>query len=124
MEALIPKLFILTAEASIVLFLLLIIIIFFNSRGKRKDIKAVNKMVNQYISNKAERLSGLKNQLQNIGFSDDRDTQAEQLYEQEKSLIKEKHILEKLKKKPEENKRLSREEELEWIRNIRNIVLK
>ena len=27
-------------------------------------------------------------------------------------------------KKPEEDKRLSREEELEWIRNIRNIVLK
>lgn len=89
MEALIPKLFILTAEASIVLFLLLIIIIFFNSRAKRKDIKAVNEMVKEYISNKAERLSTLKNQLQSIGFSDNKDTQAEQLYEQEKSLIKE-----------------------------------
>ena len=29
-----------------------------------------------------------------------------------------------LKKKPEEDKRLSREEELKWIRNIRNTVLK
>lgn len=89
MEALIPKLFILTAEASIVLFLLLIIIIFFNSKAKRKDIKAVNEMVKEYISNKAERLSALKNQLQSIGFNDNKDTQAEQLYEQEKSLIKE-----------------------------------
>ena len=89
MEALIPKLFILSAEASIVLFLLLIVVIIFHSRTRRKDIKAVNKMVNKYLKNKNNRLSVLKNQLQNIGFSGSIDPQAEQLYDQEKTLIKE-----------------------------------
>lgn len=89
MEALIPKLFILSVEASIVLFLLLIGVIIFHSRTRRKDIKAVNEMVNTYLSNKNNRLSALKNQLQNIGFSGSKDSQAEQLYDQEKTLIKE-----------------------------------
>lgn len=89
MEALIPKLFILSVEASIVLFLLLIVVIVFQSRTRRKDVKAVNEMVNTYLRNKNNRLSALKNQLQNIGFSGSKDSQAEQFYDQEKTLIKE-----------------------------------
>ncbi|MDX2506182.1 MAG: hypothetical protein QNL62_17125 [Gammaproteobacteria bacterium] len=89
MEALIPKLFIITAEASIVLFLLLIIMIIFNSKAKRKDIKTVNELVSKYVSSKVERIAALKKQLQGIAFTGNMDEQAEQLYNQEKSLIKE-----------------------------------
>ncbi|MCU7837573.1 MAG: hypothetical protein KZQ83_20320 [gamma proteobacterium symbiont of Taylorina sp.] len=89
MEALIPKLFILSAEASIVLFLILIVIIIFNSKAKRKDINAAKEMVVGYVSKKDERIASLKKQLQNIGFNGNLDEHAAQLYEQEKSLIKE-----------------------------------
>jgi len=89
MEALIPKLFILSAEASIVLFLILIVMIVFNSKAKRKDIHAAKEMVHGYVKNKDERVSSLKNQLQKIGFNGNHDEQAEKLYEKEKTLIKE-----------------------------------
>lgn len=89
MEALIPKLFIITAEASLVLFLLLIIMIIFNSKAKRKDINAVNELVSDYTSSKTERITALKNQLNTMGFTGNSDEQAELLYNQEKSLIKE-----------------------------------
>ncbi|MCK5664777.1 MAG: hypothetical protein KAI17_14905, partial [Thiotrichaceae bacterium] len=89
MEALIPKLFILTAEASVVLFILLIIIIIFNSKAKRNDLKAVNELITNYIRNREERITTLKNHLQNIGFKGNSDEQAEKLYQNEKSVIKE-----------------------------------
>jgi len=89
MEALIPKLFILTAEASVILLLLLIAIIIFNSKAKRNDLKAVNKLISNYNSNKEERITTLKNHLQNIGFKGNSDEQAEKLYQNEKSSIKE-----------------------------------
>ena len=89
MEALIPKLFILSAEASIVLFLILIVILILKNKARRKDIHASREMVNQYISHSDERLSMLKKQLKDISFNGDADEQAEQLYEHEKSLIKE-----------------------------------
>ena len=89
MEALIPKLFIITAEASIVLFLLLVVMIIFNIKAKRKDINAVNELVSGYVNSKEERIALIKKQLQNIGYTGNKDEQAEQLYNQEKTLIKE-----------------------------------
>jgi len=89
MEALIPKLFILTAEASVVLFLLLIAILIFNSKAKRKDIKAVNELISNYTGSKEERIASLKNHLNNIAFKGNSDEHAEKLYEHEKSVIKE-----------------------------------
>jgi len=89
MEALIPKLFIITAEASIVLFLLLVVMIIFNIKAKRKDINAVNELVSSYVNSKEERIALIKKQLQNIGYTGNNDEQAEQLYNQEKTLIKE-----------------------------------
>ncbi len=89
MEALIPKLFILTAEASIVLFLILIAIFIFNSKAKRKDLKAVNELITNYTGTKEERISALSKQLQNMAFKGDVNEHAEQLFQQEKSVIKE-----------------------------------
>lgn len=89
MEALIPKLFILTAEASIVFFLIIVAIFIFNNRAKRKDIKAVNELVSHYTGTKEERLTSLKNHLKSIAFKGNMDEQAEKLYTHEKSLIKE-----------------------------------
>jgi hypothetical protein len=89
MEDLIPKLFILTAEASIVLFLILVVIIIFNSKAKRRDVKAVNKLVKNYIDSKEERLATIKSHLKSISYSGDIDTQAAKLYDQEKANIKE-----------------------------------
>lgn len=89
MEALIPKLFILTAEASVVLFLLLIAILIFNSKAKRKDIKAVNELISNYTGSKEERITSLKNHLKSIAYKGDSDEHAEKLYEHEKSVIKE-----------------------------------
>ncbi len=89
MEALIPKLFILTAEASIVLFLILIAIFIFNSKAKRKDLKAVNELITNYTGSKEERISALSKQLQNMAFKGAANEHAEQLFQQEKSVIKE-----------------------------------
>ncbi len=89
MEALIPKLFILTAEASIVLFLILIVIIIFNAKAKRKDLNAVNELISNYTGSKEERISALKKHLKMIGFKGDNDEQAEKLFTNEKSIIKE-----------------------------------
>jgi len=88
MEALIPKLFIITAEASLVLFLILLVIIVFNIKAKRKDLKAANKLISDYVNSKEERLATIKTQLKKIGFSGNIDEQAEQLYNQERSLLK------------------------------------
>lgn len=89
MEALIPKLFILTAEASVVLFLILIVIFIFSSKAKRKDLNAVNELISDYTGSKEERISALKKQLNMIGFKGDSDEQAEKLFLNEKSVIKE-----------------------------------
>ena len=89
MEALIPKLFIITAEASIVFFLILIIMIIFNIKAKRKDLKAVNELISDYTGSKEERISSLKKQLQSIGFKGNSDEQAEKLFQNEKTVIKE-----------------------------------
>ncbi len=89
MEALIPKLFIITAEASLVFFIIIIVMIIFNSRAKRKDVKAVKELISNYNQTKSERISSLKSSLQTIGYSSDADTHAENLYQQEKSLLKE-----------------------------------
>lgn len=89
MEALIPKLFILTAEASIVLLLILIIIFIFSSKAKRKDLNAVNELISQYTLSKEERISSLKKQLNTIGFKGNSDEQAEKLFQSEKNVIKE-----------------------------------
>jgi len=89
MEALIPKLFILTAEASIVLFLILIVIFIFNSKAKRKDLKAVDELISQYTSSKDERINTLKKQLNSINFQGNIDEQSNTLFQQEKSAIKE-----------------------------------
>ena len=89
MEALIPKLFILTAEASIVFFFLLVALLIFNSRAKRKDIKAVNELIINYTGSKEERIASLKNHLKSIGFKGNTDEYAEKLYSQEKLVIKE-----------------------------------
>lgn len=89
MEALIPKLFIITAEASIVFFLILLIMIIFNIKAKRKDLKAVNELISDYTGNKEERISSLKKQLQSIGFKGNSDEQAEKLFQNEKTVIKE-----------------------------------
>ncbi len=89
MEALIPKLFILSAEASIVLFLILIVMLILNSKAKRKDFSAAREMIGHFIKNKDKRITDLKTQLDEIGFNNNADEQAEKLYEQEKSLIKE-----------------------------------
>jgi len=89
MEALIPKLFILTAEASIVLFLILIVVFIFNSKAKKKDLKAVNELVSEYTGNKDERLSVLKKQLKKIAFKGNIDEQAEKLFQSEKNIVKE-----------------------------------
>ncbi|MCW8930678.1 MAG: hypothetical protein OQL19_10615 [Gammaproteobacteria bacterium] len=89
MEALIPKLFILTTEASIVLFLILLAIIIFSSKAKRKDLNAVNELISDYTGNKEERIAALKKQLKTIGFKGDCDEQAEKLFNNEKSIIKE-----------------------------------
>lgn len=88
MEALIPKLFIITAEASLVLFLILLVIILFNSKAKRRDIKAANQLISHYVDAKEERLAAIKAQLKSMAFSGNMDEQAEQLYNQEKSLLK------------------------------------
>ncbi len=89
MEALIPKLFILTAEASIVLLLILIIMIIFNIKAKRKDMKAVNELVSDYTNSKEERIAALKKQITAIGFKGNSEEQAEKLFQNEKNLIKE-----------------------------------
>ncbi len=89
MEALIPQLFIITAEASIVFFLILIIMIIFNIKAKRKDLKAVNELISDYTGSKEERISSLKKQLQSIGFKGNSDEQAEKLFQNEKTVIKE-----------------------------------
>ncbi len=89
MEALIPKLFILTAEASIVLLLILIIMIIFNIKAKRKDLNAVNELVSHYIGSKEQRISALKKNLKIIGFKGSIDEQAEKLFQDEKTVIKE-----------------------------------
>ncbi len=89
MEAMIPKLFILTAEASIVLLLILLMVFIFSSKAKRKDVKAANKLVRSYVKSKEERITAIKNILLRTGFSGDADTQAEKLYDEEKGLIKE-----------------------------------
>ena len=89
MEAMIPKLFILTAEASIVLLLILLMVFIFSSKAKRKDVKAANELVRGYVKSKEERLTAIKNILSKIGFSGDTDAQAEKLYDEEKGLIKE-----------------------------------
>lgn len=88
MEALIPKLFIITAEASIVLFLILIIMIIFNIKAKRKDLKAVNELISDYTGSKEGRISSLKKKLQSIGFKGNTDEQAEKLFQNEKTVIK------------------------------------
>ncbi len=89
MEALIPKLFILTAEASVVLLLILIIMIIFNMKAKRKDMKAANELVSNYTGSKEERIAALKKQLAALGFKGDSDEQAEKLFQVEKNVIKE-----------------------------------
>lgn len=89
MEALIPQLFILTAEASVVLLLILIIVFIFNIKAKRKDMNAVNELIQEYTGSKEERISSLKKQLQNISFKGDLDAQAEKLFQNEKKVIKE-----------------------------------
>ena len=89
MEAMIPKLFILTAEASIVLLLILLMVFIFSSKAKRKDVKAANELVRGYVKSKEERITAIKNILLRTGFSGDADTQAEKLYDEEKGLIKE-----------------------------------
>ncbi|MCU7939287.1 MAG: hypothetical protein KZQ64_11050 [gamma proteobacterium symbiont of Bathyaustriella thionipta] len=89
MEALIPKLFILTAEASVVFFLLLVAVFIFNSKAKRKDIKAVNELISDYTGSKEERIGSIKNHLKGIAFKGNTDEQAEKLYNHEKSVIKE-----------------------------------
>ncbi len=89
MEAMIPKLFILTAEASIVLLLILLMVFIFSSKAKRKDVKAANELVRAYVKSKEERITAIKNTLSRIGFSGDADAQAEKLYDEEKGLIKE-----------------------------------
>ena len=89
MEDLIPKLFILTAEASIVLFLILVVMIIFNIKGKRKDLNAVNELISDYVGNKEDRITALKNQLKTIGFKGNSDEQAEKLFQNEKTVIKE-----------------------------------
>lgn len=89
MEALIPKLFLITAEASIVLFLILVVMIVFNSKAKRKDLKAANELINQFLNNKEERIRALKSHLTAIAYSGNHDEQAENLYSLEKSLLKE-----------------------------------
>ena len=89
MEALIPKLFILTAEASIVLLLILIIMIIFNIKAKRKDMKAANELVSNYTGSKEERIAALKKQLAALGFKGNSDEQAEKLFQVEKNVIKE-----------------------------------
>ncbi len=89
MEALIPKLFILTVETSIVLLLILIMVFIFSSKSRRKDVKTANQLIRNYIKHKEERISAIKNQLSAIAFSGDADTQAEKLYTHEKDLIKE-----------------------------------
>jgi len=89
MEALIPKLFILTAEASIVLLLILIVMLIFNMKAKRKDINAVNELVKNYTGNQEERIASLKKRLTTINYSGNLDEQAEKLFQNEKSIIKE-----------------------------------
>lgn len=89
MEALIPKLFILTAEASVVLLLILIIVFIFNIKAKRKDMNAVNELIKEYTGSREERISNLKKQLNNIAFKGDMDAQAEKLFNDEKKVIKE-----------------------------------
>ncbi len=89
MEAMIPKLFIVTAEASIVLLLILLVVFIFSSKAKRKDIKATNELVRNYLESKQERLAAIKNLLSRTGFSGNTDSQAEKLYEEEKGLLKE-----------------------------------
>ncbi len=89
MEALIPKLFILTAEASIVLFLLLLIMLIFNSKAKRKDLKAVSELIGHINANKEQRIKALKKHLHSISFKGDSDEQAETLFQQEKTVVKE-----------------------------------
>ena len=89
MEAMIPKLFILTAEASIVLLLILLMVFIFSSKAKRKDVKAANELVRGYVKSKEERITAIKNILSRIGFSGDADAHAEKLYDEEKGLIKE-----------------------------------
>ncbi len=80
--------YILSAEASIVLFLILIVMLILNSKAKRKDFSAAREMIGHFIKNKDKRITDLKTQLDEIGFNNNADEQAEKLYEQEKSLIK------------------------------------
>ncbi len=89
MEAMIPKLFILTAEASIVLLLILLMVFIFSSKARRKDVKAANELVRGYVKSKEERITAIKNILSRIGFFGGADAQAEKLYDEEKDLIKE-----------------------------------
>ncbi len=89
MEAMIPKLFILTAEASIVLLLILLMVFIFSSKAKRKDVKAANELVRGYVKGKEERITAIKKILSRTGFSGDANAQAEKLYDEEKGLIKE-----------------------------------
>ena len=60
-----------------------------NSKAKRKDFSAAREMISHFINNKDKRIADLKTQLNEIGFNNNADEQAEKLYEQEKSLIKE-----------------------------------
>ncbi len=89
MEALIPKLFILTAEASVVLFLILIVVFVFSLKAKKKDLNAVNELISEYADNKEERLSTLKKQLKKMAYKENVDEQAEKLFQSEKNIIKE-----------------------------------
>ena len=89
MESLIPKLFILTVEASVVLLLIVILILFFQRKNKKKDLQAVRQLVFDIKENQAFRIKGLSSQLKKNNYSGDVEEKSNELHSLEKKFLQE-----------------------------------
>ncbi|MFK5984787.1 MAG: hypothetical protein QM479_05115, partial [Pseudomonadota bacterium] len=89
MEALIPQLFILTVEASIVLFLIVLILLFFMRKNKKNDLKAVKQLVNDIKENNDFRIKSLASTLKKNNYPSNPEDKAKELHTLEKLFIQE-----------------------------------
>ncbi|MFK5891742.1 MAG: hypothetical protein QM504_00805 [Pseudomonadota bacterium] len=89
MNALIPQLFILTVEASIVLLIVVLILLFFIRKSKKNDLNAVKQLVNDIKENESLRLKSLASILKKNKYKSNPDEKAKDLHNQEKIFIQE-----------------------------------
>ncbi|MBF0265961.1 MAG: hypothetical protein HQL46_11880 [Gammaproteobacteria bacterium] len=89
MNSLIPNLFIITTELSIVLAIVIGIMIFFYRKAKQTDQNSVNQLVEDILDNQDFRVKLLTTNLQNNNYSGDCITKAKDLHELEKGFLQE-----------------------------------